>query len=417
MKLSAAEARRVALAAHGFDTARPAKAGLPHVRRLASRLGAFQIDSVNVLVRAHYMPAFSRLGPYPMTAIDSLAYDKRELFEFWGHAACYMPVALYPYFRWRMDCQLQADHWTKAEPRVKRYVEAVYSDVAERGPLGASEVKGAGKAKGNWWGWSDGKRAIETLYRQGRVAISGRRGFERLYDIRERVIPKSVLEAPTPPPDDAKKHLLLTAARALGVATAGDIAGYYHVEQWWDRQPVDGKRFKSNLPRLFKELIEAGELVPATVDGWDERAFVLPKTKVPTNISSRALLSPFDPVMWQRAPVRGGHRPRRVFGFDYTIEIYVPEPKRIYGYYCLPFLLGDALVARVDLKADRKRSVLMVPGAFAEPGPNANVVAAELTAELREMADWLGLERIEVGDRGDLSSSLRKAFSRRTRPR
>jgi uncharacterized protein YcaQ len=404
LEFSAAEARRLALASLGFGVARPAKAGISHVRATAKRLKAIQIDSVNVLVRAHYMPAYSRIGPYPMTALDSLAYEKRELFEFWGHAACYMPVELYPYFRFRMNAHLNADYLKQADPAVRRYIEAVYRDVRDRGPLAASEVTGAGKAKGKWWGWSDGKRAIEALWRTGRVAIAGRRGFQRLYDIPERVIPKAALEAPVPSPDDARKHLLLTAARAHGIGAMSDIAGYFHLGNWWDRQPVNGKRGRPETPRLMRELLEEGRLVPVSVEGWAEPGYVVPKVKVPKGVDARALVSPFDPLMWNRIPTK------RLFGFDYQIEIYVPQPKRIYGYYCLPFLLGDELVGRVDLKADRKNGTLLVPAAHSEDGRDKKAIAFELGAELRSMADWLGLERIVVGERGDLVRPLVRAL-------
>ncbi|HYZ93606.1 MAG TPA: crosslink repair DNA glycosylase YcaQ family protein [Actinomycetota bacterium] len=403
MEISAVEARRIALEAQGFGVARPVQPGLGHVRRLAERLNAFQIDSVNVLVRAHYMPAFSRLGPYPQTSIDTLAYAKRDFFEFWGHAACYMPMSLYPYFRWRMDAQRGADYFVKAPAKAKRYIEDVYADVAERGPLSASEVKDAGKSTGNWWGWSDGKRAIETLFRMGRVAIAGRRGFERLYDIRDRVIPAAVLGAPVPSPDDAKKHLLVRAAAARGVGTARGISDYFYVDGWWDRQHVNGKRRRTEIPRLISELVEDGRFVPASVEGWREKAYVVPGVKKPKSMHARAIVSPFDPLMWERRWTF------EVFGFHYQIEIYVPAPKRVYGYYVLPFLLGDRYVARVDLKADRKRCVLMVPGAFAEPDVRPQEVAGDLGAELRVMADWLGLERIEVGSKGDLAGPLGRA--------
>jgi uncharacterized protein YcaQ len=404
VELSAAEARRLALSSLGFGVRKPARAGVSHVRATVKRLGAIQIDSVNVLARAHYMPVFSRYGPYPMTALDSLAYEKRELFEFWGHAACYMPVELYPYFRFRMDAHRKADYFKNADPAVKRFIERVYREVRDRGPLAASEVTGSGKAKGNWWGWSDGKRAIEALWRTGRVAIAGRRRFQRLYDIPERVIPKAVLDAPAPSADDARKHLLVTAAIAHGIGAASDIAGYFHLGNWWDRQPVNGKRGRSEAPRLVRELVEEGRLLPASVEGWDEPAYVAPNAKVPSKVDARALVSPFDPLIWNRTPTK------RLFRFDYQIEIYVPQPKRIYGYYCLPFALGDELVARVDLKADRKTQTLVVPGAFAEPGRDTKKIAAALGAELKTMASWLELDRIEVGGRGDLARPLVRAL-------
>jgi hypothetical protein len=337
-----------------------------------------------------------------------MAYKKRELFEYWGHAACLLPISLYPLFRWRMEAQASARWWGGAKPAVKRYVESVYEQVATNGPISAGELSNSGKSTGNWWGWSDGKRAIEVLFRLGRVAVSGRRNFERLYDLPERVIPKALLEAPPPPSDEAKKQLIVIAAKASGIGTAKDIAGYFHIETWWDRGQVNGRR-RSELPRLMSELVEEGRLDVVGVDGWKEKAYVVPKTRVPGPVHARALVSPFDPLMWQRTPTQ------RLFGFDYKIEIYVPEPKRVYGYYVLPFLLGDRFVARVDLKADRKNKVLLVPGAFSESGVDKKQVAAELTDELRTMASWLELDRIEVGERGDLARPLRRELARLVR--
>lgn len=358
---------------------------------------------MNVLVRAHYMPAYSRLGPYPMTALDRLAYDKRELFEFWGHAACLLPMSIYPLFRWRMEAASVSRWWGGVSPMVRKYVDRVYEEVVEQGPIGAGALPNAGKSTGNWWGWSDGKRAIEMLFRMGRVAVAGRRNFERLYDIPERVIPHDVLHAPVPSPDDAKKQLLVTAATALGVGTARDIAGYFHIENWWDRNNEGSKRRPSQLPRLMRELVEEERLVPASVEGWKETAYTIPKRTIPKDIAARALVSPFDPLMWERKPTQ------RLFGFDYKIEIYVPAPKRIYGYYVLPFLVGDRFAARVDLKAERKTGTLLVPGAFVEPGANPKHVASELAEELRLMASWLELDRVEVGSKGDLVGALKKA--------
>jgi uncharacterized protein YcaQ len=402
-ELSAAEARRLQLSAQGFGGPR-AGGSLAKLRTLAARLGAYQIDSVNVLVRAHYMPAFSRLGPYPMDVLERLAYDKRELFEYFAHAACYVPMSLHPLYRWRMETAAGSDYYGGASKQVRSYIESVYDFVARNGPVTAAEVPKAGKSTGNWWGWSDGKRAIETLFRVGRVAVAGRQNFKRLYDIPERVIPSDVLRAPTPSPDEAKKQLLVRAAKALGVGTVSCIAGYFYIESWWDRPHVAGKKRKPELKRLFGELVEEGRLVSAAVEGWTEPAYVVPRTKAPAEVHARALVSPFDPIMWNRAPTS------RVFGFDYQIEIYVPAPKRVYGYYCLPFLLGDRFVARVDLKADRKTKTLLVPGAFAENGHDKKRVAAELADELRLMASWLELEKIEVGEKGDLVRPLKAAL-------
>lgn len=416
--LSLAEARRLALSSMGFGRVKPSKPGLAQLRALATRLHQFQIDSVNVLVRAHYMPAFSRLGPYHASALDDLAYRKRELFEFWGHAACLIRTDLYPLLRFRMESHAAADYWARASHAERAYVESVLAEITERGPLSASEITDSGKAKGPWWGWSDGKEAVETLWRTGRLAVAGRRRFERVYDLPERVIPRAILEQPCPSRDEAQKHLLVAAAGTLGVATAWDLSQYFHVESWWDRPRVDGKRRKSELTRLVNELVEEKRLAPTTVQAWRDRAYTLPGVKIPARIDACAIVSPFDPLMWDRVDRADGYWSQRLFGMDYRIEIYVPEPKRVYGYYCLMFLLGDRFVARVDLKADRKASSLVVAGAFLEPAPRdvpvsklrtPHEVAAALAAELRSMANWLNLDTVSVGERGDLAAPLAHA--------
>ena len=238
--LSRTEARRLALASLGFGAKKPARAGAAHVRATADRLSAIQIDSVNVLTRAHYLPTFSRCGPYPSSALDDLAHGARELFEYWGHAACFLPIDLYPLMRWRMDNQ--RDAWSGLSRKQKAFMEAVYQEIAERGPLSAGEISIGGKSTGPWWGWSKGKEAAELLFRQGRVAVAGRRNFERLYDIPERVFPAAVLGAALVAAPDAKKALIVRAARAMGVGTAKDIAQYFHIDAWWDRRWANGRR-------------------------------------------------------------------------------------------------------------------------------------------------------------------------------
>lgn len=417
--LSLPEARRLAVAAQAFGP-KPARPTTAHLRRLAAHLHAFQIDSVNVLVRAHYVPAFARLGPYPVETLDALAYERRELFEYWGHAACLMPVSLYPLLRYRMDKHREQ---TQAYMRSRRgaYMAQVYAEVAERGPLAAAELSNPGKRSGSWWGWGKGKAALEHLYHAGFIAIAGRRGFERRYDLIERVIPRAVLDAPAPPREEAMKHLICLGAKACGVGTLRDIAGYFEVDGWYDRLPVawwwdrsGGRtgRAKPLVGRLGAELVEEGRLLPARVEGWKDPAYVHPDARVPKSVDVRGLVTPFDSLVWAHGQgVENGIRGRvhRLFGMQYTLEIYVPSHKRVYGYYVLPFLLGERLVARCDLKADRQRRVLMVQSAFLEPGQDARRVVPELASELRQMRNWLELDRLEVAARGDLAPRLRRA--------
>jgi uncharacterized protein len=417
--LSAAEARRLAVASQGFGT-RPARPAIAHLRRLAARLHAFQIDSVNVFARAHYVPAFARLGPYPMDALDTLAYRKRELFEYWGHAACLLPISLYPLVRYRMHKHTER---TQEYMRSERgaYMAKVYAEVAERGPISAADLSNPGKRSGSWWGWwgsGNGKATLEHLYDSGLVAIAGRRGFERLYDLAERIIPRVALDAPAPPREEAMKRLICLAAKACGVGTFGDLTGYFNVDGWRDRMPpgpqwdlkrADGRRATPIAKRLVSELVEEGRLVPVHVEGWRDQGYLWPRASVPRTVDARGLVTPFDSLVWERSRIQ------RLFGMTYSIEMYVPPRKRVYGYYVCPFLLGDTLVARADLKADRERKVLIVKSAFLEPGQDARRVGTALAAELRQVQTWLELERIEVAERGDLAAVVRRSVRRAAR--
>jgi uncharacterized protein YcaQ len=391
------------VSAQGFGR-RPTKPTIGHVRKLATKIHAFQIDSINVLARAHYIPAYSRLGPYPMTAIDTLAYKRRELFEIWGKAACLMPVEMYPLFRYRMSLIGSASPWTPGRSTPESaYVEKVYNEVAERGPITARELSEPGKRRGKWWGWSSGKIALEHLFSSGTVAIAGRRGFERLYDTAERVIPRQVLDAPYPEPDESRKQLICLAAKAHGVAVAGALMGYFGVDGWFDRpKGKDGKQPKPVGRRLIAELVDEERLVPVKIEGWPEQAYMAPSARVPRAVEARSLVGPFDTLMWGSM--------QRLCGFKQFLaqQLYVPAAKRVYGYYVLPFLLGDTLVARCDLKADRQRRVLMVQSAFLEPAQDGRRVAGELADELREMQAWLELDGIEVAADGDLSAKLKR---------
>ncbi len=391
-RLSAAQARRVALAAQGFADPRPA--GAPTgwaVRRLIDRVGLLQIDSVNVLQRAHYLPLFSRAGPYDIALLDRSAhYAPRRLFEYWGHEASLLPVALQPALRWRMD-RAAHEAWGGMR-RIQRdrpeLVAQVLEEVRARGPVAASEVLEEERPKrtGPWWDWSDVKRAFEWLFWSGQITSARRRGFERLYDMPERVLPAEVIAAPTPAVQDAQRELVRVAARALGVAAERDLRDYFRLGTAEARERV-------------AELVEAGELWPVQVEGWRAPGFLDPAARLPRRVDARALVGPFDSLIWERARVE------RLFGFRYRIEIYVPAPQRVHGYYVLPFLLGDRLVARVDLKADRQGCALRVQAAHAEPGAPPDT-AAELRAELESMAGWLGLERLDVVRRGDLAAAL-----------
>jgi uncharacterized protein YcaQ len=406
ISLSLAEARRLALASQGFGV-RPKSVSADHIRGLASRLHAFQIDSVNVVARAHYVPAFARLGHYPMAALDALTYEKRDLFEYWGHAASLIPVSLYPLFRYRMHRE-HAEAYLRSEGG--SYARGVLEEVRERGALGAGDLAEPRRKAGKWWAWGDGKTVLEYLFASGLLAIAGRRQFERLYDLTERVIPREVLDRPAPSSEDSMKELMYLSAQACGVGTLKDFAYYLHVDNWRDRMNPDRwfgdpattptRRSKPIAARLARELIDEGRLIPAEVESWTEAAYVVPGAKPPGSMHARAVVTPFDSLCWDRA------RLKRLFGMDYTIEIYTPAPKRIYGYYVMPFLLGDTFVGRLDLKSDRKTGTLVVQGAYVEPGHDADRIAPDLNEELSLMASWLGLERVEVLDRGELAPPL-----------
>ncbi|MBJ7453287.1 MAG: YcaQ family DNA glycosylase [Blastococcus sp.] len=394
-RLPAGLARRIALAAQGFGVPRPsAPVGSRQLRAVAQRLAVVQIDSVNVLSRSHYLPFFSRLGPYPREALDGLTNGKGALFEYWAHEASFLPVRLHPYLRWRMAAA--HDEAWGSMTRVARERPEYVADLVERvrtgGPLRAAELGEARPDRpGSMWNWHAGKAALEYLFFTGVLTARGRSaGFERVYDLTERVLPAAVLAQPVPDRADAVRELIRTAARALGVATEKDLRDYFRLS------PGDART-------AIAELADAGELLPVEVDGWGRPAWLDPGAHRPRWIRARALLSPFDSLVWERPRVE------RIFDFRYRLEIYTPAPKRVHGYYVLPFLLGDRLVGRVDLKADRQASVLRVQSAFAEDGVGHGEVAAELADELRSMADWMELEDVVVAERGDLAGELSRA--------
>ncbi|WP_105033629.1 winged helix-turn-helix domain-containing protein [Cryobacterium aureum] len=392
--ISPALARRIALAAQGFGTHPTTPVGIRQLTAMVNRLELLQIDSVNVFERSHYMPAFSRLGPYDKAQLDRLTTGREARFtEYWAHEASFLPVDVWPLFRWRMQQNRDRSartvgHWSSANQPM---LDWLLAELAANGPMRASEIEhDANKRSGPWWGWSDVKTGLEVLFRWGDVVSAGRIRFERVYALPQQVfspdlLGREILEA------DAHRELVRRSARAHGIGTVKDFADYF--------------RLKS-APTLVAigELAEAGELIPVEVPGWRPHgavgaAWLHRDARLPRTMDAQAILSPFDPVVWERA------RALRLFNFHYRIEIYTPEPKRVFGYYSLPILLGDTVVGRVDLKNDRQAGVLRVQSAWAEPTSPADA-AARLAVVLREAATWQGLDEIVVVPRGNLAAGL-----------
>jgi uncharacterized protein len=397
-QLSKAQARRIALAAQGFGIPRLERpVTIRDIQAVTNRLAQFQIDSINVVSRAQFMPLFSRLGPYDPALLERAVYQSpRRLFEYWGHAASLIDISLQPLLRFRMQPGFR-DVWTGVERVAQQNADLipfVRDEVAARGPISARDLEIAEQRdRSNWgWNWSRVKTVLEWLFYVGEVTSAYRNAqFERVYDLPERVIPRTILAQPTPTPQESVTGLIRRAARALGVATESCLRDYFRTRLDMTRQAI-------------ADLIESGELIPVAVEGTGGRPWYLwHKARVPRRISTRALLSPFDSMIFERT------RLERLFDFSYRIEIYVPEPKRIHGYYVYPFLLDEDFVARVDLKADRSRGVLRVNAAWIEPGYDSVDVATQLASELKVMAEWLGLEAVEVLPRGDLAPALAAA--------
>lgn len=402
-RLTIAQARRVALAAQGFADPRPSgRVDARHLRRVVDRVGLLQIDSVNVFSRSHYLPVLARLGPYPHALLDRYTgYVARPaqpgMFEYWAHAASLIPVEYQPLLRWRM-ARAHIEPWQNIR-RIARenptLIDDVRALVAERGPVVASDtdIPRPAPRPGHMWNWSDGKTALEWLFYAGEITTAKRVNFERYYDLTERVLPAEVLARPTPDRVDAVRDLVRISARSHGIGTEPDLRDYFRLSHADTKQAV-------------AELVDAGELLPAEVSGWDAPAYLWHEARRPRTVAARALLSPFDALVWFR------DRTLRLFDFHYRIEIYTREALRRHGYYVLPFLLGDELVGRTDLKADRQRRVLRVQSAWIEPGHDPAHVATELAAELAVTAGWLGLGGIEVAPRGDLAATLGEAVAR-----
>jgi hypothetical protein len=399
VRLTSAHARRIAVAAQGFNDPRPRGAVTrAHLRRLISRIQVLQLDSVSVAVRAHYAPVFSRLGPYDRDVLDQAAWahsarSPRLLVEYWAHEAALMAVDDWPLMRWRMR-QYRHGRWgthiVKANPQL---ADKIVAAVAEIGPSTAGQIEehlstAPRGPRGNWWGSrSDTKWVAEALFASGALTTATRVGFARHYDLAERVLPAEVL-AREVSEDDAVRELTLRAATALGVATEADIRDYFRLAAGQAK------------PAIAK-LVADGELERVDVEGWSNPAYLVAGQTIPRRDRGTALLCPFDPLIFFRPRVE------RLFGFHYRIEIYTPADKRQYGYYVWPFLLDGELVGRVDLKADRSADALQVVGAFVEDGRPASRVAEALAGELQTMAGWLGLAGVTVGERGNLAGVLR----------
>ena len=398
LSFSLKQARRMALAAQGFSGRQaPALIKARHLNRLIERLGVLQIDSVNALVRSHYLPLFSRLGNYSPSILEQAAWSQgrhRSLFEYWGHEASLLPMALYPLLRWRMERARQGQGIYAQMARFGREQQAtiqrVLRTVEQRGALGAGSLSTREERAGPWWDWSEEKHALEWLFAAGLVTVAGRRGFERLYDLPERVIPSEMLRASVDEAQ-AQRSLLLHSATALGVATEKDLRDYFRLD------PADSRK-------RLAELVEEGQLLTCRVQGWKAAAYCLPEPKVPRKVAASALLSPFDSLIWERS------RTERLFDFRYRLEIYTPQDKRVYGYYVLPFLHHERIAARVDLRAERANGQLAVHAVHEEePGLDEQGMLA-LALNLRQMADWLGLEQVQLNCQRPSADRLRRAM-------
>jgi uncharacterized protein YcaQ len=400
-QLSIKQARRLALAAQGFNGRQPPAAfKASHVTQLIERLGVLQIDSVNALVRSHYLPLYSRLGNYPQKLLDQAAWSQgrqRKLFEYWGHEASLLPVELYPLMRWRMHRAAQGEgiyqqlsrFGREQQPTIARVLQAV----RDQGALGAGSLSTRQERAGPWWDWSAEKHALEWLFAAGEVTVAGRRGFERLYDLPERVLPSSIIHHPELTESDAQRGLLLQAVKSLGVGTEKDIRDYFRQDPAPARAGI-------------AELLEEGAIEAVRVQGWKQPAYALPGFKAPRKVTASALLSPFDSLIWERA------RTERLFDFHYRLEIYTPAHKRVYGYYVLPFLHHERIAARIDLRAERAAGRLAVHAVHEEePGLDEEGMHA-LAANLRQLADWLGLPEVQINCKRASAARLRAAFTR-----
>ncbi|WDY56624.1 winged helix-turn-helix domain-containing protein [Pseudomonas sp. PSKL.D1] len=396
LKLSITQARRLALSAQGFGKQTQSHPTLSAVKRTLQRLGVVQIDSVNAVVRSHYLPLFSRLGHYDPATLDQLAWGRRrQLFEYWGHEASLLPLNLYPLLRWRMahaadgrGIYRQLAQFGRERPDV---IARVLAAVREQGALGAGSLSTRQERAGPWWDWSEEKHALEWLFAAGEVTVAGRRGFERLYDVPEKVLPRAILDQPRPSEAEAQQGLMLHAATALGVATERDLRDYFRLE------PAQGRA-------ALAELVADGRVQVAQVQGWKQPAYCVGTPRIPRRIEASALLSPFDSLVWER------DRTERLFDFHYRLEIYTPAHKRVYGYYVLPFLYNERIAARLDLRAERAQGQLAVHAVHAEAQPLDEAGYHALAVNLLRLAGWLGLERVQLNCPREEGSQLRRAL-------
>jgi uncharacterized protein len=396
--LSIADARKLALAAQGFDgSPKPSQAAWPEMEALFKRIHLLQIDSVNVLTRSHYLPVFARLGHYDAAKLDAqtLTPGRRHCFECWAHEASLVPMHLHPLMRWRFNRARKFDGIYKSMDEFgrtqKTFLRQTLKHIEKTGPIRASEVPGAGESKGGWWGWSKGKLALETLFDQGLITAHGRERFERIYDVSERVIPTDVLSLPTPREADGFCELIVLSAQALGVGTEADLRDYF-------RLPIAEGR------KAVADAVSSGALETVEVEGWKQKAYMSKGLTVPKTAGGNALLSPFDPIVWNR------DRAERLFGFHYRIELYTPQAKRKFGYYVLPFLEREKISGRLCLKSDREAGALLVNEAHLEPGNDPSETTDAMAVELKRMANWLGFKSVRVGRKGKLAGVLRTAL-------
>ncbi|MXW94005.1 MAG: winged helix-turn-helix domain-containing protein [Acidimicrobiaceae bacterium] len=394
-RLSISQARRIALAAQGFADPAPAgRVDRRHLRRVMGRVKLLQLDSVPVVVRTQYLPPFSRLGCYEPSLLDRIAYRDDEWFEAWAHEASLLPVEDEPLLRWQKRRAEQGETWSNLVELARSesgYVAEVLAQVKER-PLTAGELADPRRRDGEWWGSrSLGSIALDWLFRIGAVGVRRRGNFTKEFDLLERIVPAEVLARPTPTAEEAQRELLVRSGAALGVGTATDLIDYY-------RLPVREGRVR------LREVVEASGLSTVEVEGWPEPAYLHPAARLPRSVGALTVLSPFDPIVWNRS------RATRLWGFDYRIEIYVPASKRVYGYYVLPVLDGEQLVARLDLKTDRAAAALRVLGAYAEPQVDHGPLAERLGPHLVELARFVGVNEVRYGSRGNLVAALRAGW-------